>query len=448
MNSKIFICSICQMETINFYMFVQHMSIHFNQSNLDPFQKRDHLNQSMNEFNNYKLLCNICNHLLNFNQFIDLMIHLQNKHMITDYRCNGCEETFTDQIQCLIHILYHHITTTKSTIQDDNDDHDDTTISLNTSSSSSSSRSNSSSHSNPITNHDHNTKKSISFNENTPCKYQYLNSTHDNDMKLHNISTNSDHIYTNNHSLSNRQENVKLDSTTTTNNNHPIINESSINTLDINYPYHIQSFIHFLTMLCWPNLWSINWIQSDIDGILKKHLNNDLNQDHMNVISNMDEYTRPFTSSSTLSSASSSSSSSSLSIPSLSSLHFQENYEIHGLTPKTLIDTIISDEMKSTEINEPIISKDANSFNDPCRTFQSTSNCIVLLTHSHPVLGLLPYEIASKMDSYKASKICHLCLKEFTDEMTVLHHQVEEHSLEDYSNVSNSINESNSLFIR
>ncbi|CAH8599696.1 unnamed protein product [Schistosoma mattheei] len=436
MNSNIFICSICQMETINFYMFVQHMSIHFNQSNLDPFKKRDHLNQSINEFNNYKLLCNICNHLLNFNQFIDLLIHLQNKHMITDYHCNGCEETFTDQVQCLIHILYHHITTTKSTIQDDNDD---TTISLNTSSS----RSNSSSHSNTITNHDHNTKKSTSFNENEniPCKYQYLNSTHDNDMKLHNISTNSDHIYTNNHLLLNRQENVKLNQTTT-NNNYPIINKSSINTLDINYPYHIQSFIHFLTMLCWPNLWSINWIQSNIDGILNKHLNNDLNQDQMNMISNMDEYTRPFTSSS------SSASSSSLSIPSLSSLHFQENYETHGLTPKRLIDTIISDEMKSNEINEPIMSKDLNPLNDQCTTFQSTSNCIVLLTHSHPVLGLLPYEIASKMDSYKASKICHVCLKEFTDEMTVLHHQVEEHSLEDDSNVSNSINEPNSLLIR
>uniref|UniRef100_A0A094ZRI9 Uncharacterized protein n=1 Tax=Schistosoma haematobium TaxID=6185 RepID=A0A094ZRI9_SCHHA len=236
-------------------------------------------------------------------------------------------------------------------------------------------------------------------------------------MKLHNISTNSDHIYTNNHLLLNRQENVKLNQTTTTN-NHPIINESSINTLDINYPYHIQSFIHFLTILCWPNLWSINWIQSDIDGILNKHLINDLNQNHMNVISKMDEYTRPFTSSSTLSSASSPSS---LSIPSLSSLHFQENCETHGLTPKRLVDTIISDEMKSNEINEPIMSKDPNPLNDPCTTFQSTSNCIVLLTHSHP---------------------------EFTDEMTVLHHQVEEHSLEDDSNVLNSINEPNSLLIR
>ncbi|VDP84436.1 unnamed protein product [Schistosoma mattheei] len=136
-------------------------------------------------------------------------------------------------------------------------------------------------------------------------------------MKLHNISTNSDHIYTNNHLLLNRQENVKLNQTTT-NNNYPIINKSSINTLDINYPYHIQSFIHFLTMLCWPNLWSINWIQSNIDGILNKHLNNDLNQDQMNMISNMDEYTRPFTSSS------SSASSSSLSIPSLSSLHVSQ----------------------------------------------------------------------------------------------------------------------------
>lgn len=67
--------------------------------------------------------------------------------------------------------------------------------------------------------------------------------------------------------------------------------------------------------------------------------------------------------------------------------------------------------MKNNKINEPIISKDPNLLNDPCTTFQSTSNCIVLLTHSHPVLGLLPYEIASKMDSYKASKICHLCLK-------------------------------------
>ncbi|CAI2733365.1 unnamed protein product [Schistosoma spindalis] len=478
------------------------MSIHFNQSNFDLFHSNkflyksiqtifndqlnhentsilnnNHFNQSIYDLNNYKLLCNICNNLLNFNQFIDLMIHLQNQHIITYYRCHGCEETFTDQIQCLIHILYHHITTTKSIIQED-----DTTINLNTSSSSSSSSSssisssssNSNNSSNTITHNDNNIKKSVSFNENenTSCKYQYLNSTHNNSIQLHDISTNSDLIYTNNtnnttntnttntnntnnnslsYEYSNRQESVKLNQTT---DNHLINNESSINQFHINNNCHIQSFIHFLTMLFWPNLWSINWIQSDIDSILNKHLNKDINQYNINMISNIDECTRSLTSSTTLSSSSSSSaaassassSSSSLSIPSMSSLHFQENNETHGLTHNKLVDMVTSDQIKCNKINESIISNEYNQFNEKCTQFQQTTNCIYLL-HSHPVLRLLPYEIASKLDSYKASKICHLCLKEFTDEMTVLHHQVEEHSLEDHSNMSNFINKQNSLFI-
>uniref|UniRef100_A0A183AHL1 C2H2-type domain-containing protein n=1 Tax=Echinostoma caproni TaxID=27848 RepID=A0A183AHL1_9TREM len=57
-------------------------------------------------------------------------------------------------------------------------------------------------------------------------------------------------------------------------------------------------------------------------------------------------------------------------------------------------------------------------------------NCSPLLS-SHPVRSLLPAELASKVDSFKAAKLCHLCLKEFPDEMSVLRHQVKSHSLEE-----------------
>ncbi|THD26586.1 hypothetical protein D915_002566 [Fasciola hepatica] len=55
-------------------------------------------------------------------------------------------------------------------------------------------------------------------------------------------------------------------------------------------------------------------------------------------------------------------------------------------------------------------------------------NCSPLL-NSHPVRSLLPTELASKVDSFEAAKLCHLCLREFPDEMSVLRHQVESHSL-------------------
>ncbi|KAF5404054.1 hypothetical protein PHET_02078 [Paragonimus heterotremus] len=48
---------------------------------------------------------------------------------------------------------------------------------------------------------------------------------------------------------------------------------------------------------------------------------------------------------------------------------------------------------------------------------------------SHPVRNLLPVELASKVDSFEAARLCHFCLKEFPDEMAVLRHQVAEHSL-------------------
>ncbi|KAF7255045.1 hypothetical protein EG68_08193 [Paragonimus skrjabini miyazakii] len=48
---------------------------------------------------------------------------------------------------------------------------------------------------------------------------------------------------------------------------------------------------------------------------------------------------------------------------------------------------------------------------------------------SHPVRNLLPVELASKVDSFEAARLCHFCLKGFPDEMAVLRHQVAEHSL-------------------
>ncbi|CAH8657609.1 unnamed protein product [Schistosoma rodhaini] len=450
-DSNILICSICHMETMNFNIFVQHMSLHLNQSNLS--------NQLLNEFitiinqkifnnnKNNQLLCNICNHLLNIDQFTELMNHLQNQHIVANYHCNGCEEIFSDQIQCLVHILYHHIITTKSVIPDN-----DTTNNLNSSSISSTS-----STITTITNHDNDTTKLDSYNENnnTSYKYQHSNSSPYTNIQLPHISTknttvmkepDSDLIkYTkNNPSLheypdhsnllnqsdcnlmnSNGQEGTKLNQIS---NHQLLINESSsINKFDQNYPYQLQSIIHFLSMLLWPNLWSIHWKQLDIQGIVNKYLNC-INED-MNMISNTKESVVPFDIPSTVSSLSS--------IPTLSSLHYQETGEISELTHK-IVDMVSSNRIESKEFT---------LVNNENRTeFQQTSNCVLLL-NSHPVLGLLPHEMASNMDSYKASKICHLCLKEFTDEMTVLHHQVEEHSLEDNSNVSTSINEQNSLLI-
>ncbi|CAH8436432.1 unnamed protein product [Dicrocoelium dendriticum] len=60
-----------------------------------------------------------------------------------------------------------------------------------------------------------------------------------------------------------------------------------------------------------------------------------------------------------------------------------------------------------------------------------------LLLRSHPVHSLLPSELASSMDSTEAAKRCHFCLKEFTDEMAVLRHQVQSHKL--LESPSNSI---------
>ncbi|XP_018652086.1 hypothetical protein Smp_171730 [Schistosoma mansoni] len=449
-DSNILICSICHMETMNFNIFVQHMSLHLNQSKLS--------NQLLNEFisiinqkifNNNKnnkhnqLLCNICNHLLNMDQFTELMTHLQNKHIVTNYHCNGCEEIFSDQIQCLVHILYHHIITTKSVIQDN-----DTINSLNSSSTSSTSST--------ITNHDNDTTKLDSYNENdnTSCKYQHSNSSPYTNIQLPDISTKNTTVlkeqttdlitYTNNnpslheypdHSnlliqndcnlMNSNRDDAKLNQIS---NHQLLINESSsINKFDQNYTYQLQSIIHFLSMLLWPNLWSIHWKQLDIDGILNKYLKC-MNED-MNMILNTKESVGPFDTPSTVSSLSS--------IPSLSSLHYQGTCETSELTHK-IVDMVTSNSIKSKEFT---------LLNNENQTeFQQTSNCVLLL-NSHPVLGLLPHEMASNMDSYKASKICHLCLKEFTDEMTVLHHQVEEHSLEDNSNVSTSINEQNSLLI-
>ncbi|CAL8085479.1 unnamed protein product [Calicophoron daubneyi] len=58
------------------------------------------------------------------------------------------------------------------------------------------------------------------------------------------------------------------------------------------------------------------------------------------------------------------------------------------------------------------------------------------LIRSHPVRSLLPWDLALKIDSCEASKLCHFCLKEFPDEMAVLRHQVESHSLEEVSEKS------------
>ncbi|KAH8862471.1 hypothetical protein KSF78_0002341 [Schistosoma japonicum] len=116
----------------------------------------------------------------------------------------------------------------------------------------------------------------------------------------------------------------------------------------------------------------------------------------------------------------------------------QADYVTQESTHKT-INMVLLDEVKSRQMNQSIEENQSNEVNQ-IDLYQTSLNCVHLL-RSHPVLGLLPHEIASKVDSYKASRICHLCLKEFADEMTVLHHQVEEHSLDDQSNVINSINQ-------
>ncbi|TGZ68695.1 hypothetical protein CRM22_004133 [Opisthorchis felineus] len=66
-------------------------------------------------------------------------------------------------------------------------------------------------------------------------------------------------------------------------------------------------------------------------------------------------------------------------------------------------------------------------------SFNSLSSYTSLI-YSHPVRSLLPVEIASKVNSLEAAKLCHVCLQEFTDEMAVLRHQVGAHSLDDITN--------------
>ncbi|CAH8552629.1 unnamed protein product [Schistosoma turkestanicum] len=502
-NSDIFICSICQMETVNFNMFVQHMALHFNQlpenstnqSTIDQFnshkfiqeyiktknkadmtmvndtlnneqtllenikyldllmlknfnkngkfyeQDDNNNNNNNKELNDLILTCSICDYQLNFDQFTDLMTHLQNKHLVTDYRCNGCEEIFSDRIQCLVHILYYHITTEKPTIQEN-----DTTVHLSDDTNSSVSTCNN------YVNTD--TKKSISNheNENISCIYQHLNSSWFTDIKSHNhLSTNNTLIMkqqTNSFSneLSN-QSNLILKSFThlmnankqTTIDLNKLISDQSIthesNQTDkftMNDTCQTKPFIDFLTMLFWPSLWSVHWMQPNVEGISDRPMRLITEDSNEHMLSKSEECIKPSVSSSVLTS------SASPFIPFDSSVHFQRNGETQEFTHK-LVDTISSDQIENKKINEFNLSSQQNQSNEEQTDF-------IFLLRSHPVLGLLPHEIASKVDSYKASKICHLCLKEFTDEMTVLHHQVEEHSLEDNSNVViNSINEQNSL---
>ncbi|CAH8637232.1 unnamed protein product [Heterobilharzia americana] len=174
-KSEILICPICHMEATNFSIFAQHMSLHFSQLpmnssdyfnyNYDSYKylqenvgtrcnvdmetrnstvDNEHLtpeNTRLLELimlkdycsaedivtkgdeencgvktstSNVNILsCNICSNLTTFGQFADLMNHLQNKHLLTYYYCNGCGEKFTDRIQCLVHILCRHVSPTK-----------------------------------------------------------------------------------------------------------------------------------------------------------------------------------------------------------------------------------------------------------------------------------------------------------------------------------------------
>ncbi|KAH8862470.1 hypothetical protein EWB00_010209 [Schistosoma japonicum] len=458
-QSDTFNCSICNMETINFNMFIQHMVLHLNQLTNDttintlsdkhslhecnkrksqmammtmttmtaimmtmmtskrlPFNEilnneqlsflltNEYLikqnNQSNKQINEcLHLMCNICKHELIFEQFTNLMDHLQTKHLSIEYRCNGCHQIFSDRIQCLVHILCQHITTVQLLT-----DNNHTTNNLTNLSSSSSNNNNP-----MITTNNNNVL--CDDNENITCKYQHSNNVWCNNTLLRNM-------YQNNPMIINELND----------DNHL---EDHVNTMEkssANCNCHTQSLIHFLSMLFWRSLSSINWMQSDTDELVDKHikvLNTESNQSHENRISISDECTQSVT----LTSASSASS---------SILNLQADYVTQESTHKT-INMVLLDEVKSRQMNQSIEENQSNEVNQ-IDLYQTSLNCVHLL-RSHPVLGLLPHEIASKVDSYKASRICHLCLKEFADEMTVLHHQVEEHSLDDQSNVINSINQ-------
>ncbi|CAH8637217.1 unnamed protein product [Heterobilharzia americana] len=168
-------------------------------------------------------------------------------------------------------------------------------------------------------------------------------------------------------------------------------------------------------MVLWPSLWSVNLMQSNIEEPLNRQPEipeQTTNQCTESMISNSEKCT-PFLVSSPLSTSSS---------PTTS--NFQKKFEIQeGPNQKS-----------SCSEPDKFENGKCSSSNKPTELLQdiheSVPSCVFLL-RSHPVLGLLPHEIASRVDSYKASKMCHICLKEFTDEMTVLHHQVEAHSLED-----------------
>ncbi|KAK4475618.1 hypothetical protein MN116_000632 [Schistosoma mekongi] len=367
-------------------------------------KQRNQINAQINE--GQHLMCKICKHGLTFEQLTNLLDHIQTKHLSIEYRCNGCQQIFSDRIQCLVHILCQHITTVQLITDNNHTTNNQTDLSSSGSSNSFSSSSNA-----MTTN---NNDVLCDDNENISCKYQHSNNVWCNNTLLRNM-------YENNPMIMN-EINDDIIYFKQQSDDHPEDHVNTIEKSDANCNCHTQSLIHFLSMLFWRSLSSINWIQSDTNEIVNKHiklLNTELNQSHENRISNSDECTQSVK----LKSASSASS---------SILNLQANCVTEQSTHKT-INMALLEEVKSKQINQSIEENQSNEVNQ-VDLYQTSWNCVHLL-HSHPVLGLLPHEIASKVDSYKASRICHLCLKEFTDEMTVLHHQVEEHSLEDQSKI-------------
>ncbi|CAH8870837.1 unnamed protein product [Trichobilharzia szidati] len=506
-KSEIFICPMCHMEATSFNIFAQHMAVHFNQLpetspndsvNTYGFDLPGHLQgimggrcsidtETMNNtsvgsevvnrdktellelikeyipnknsfgketignsdkkiiFSNTNVLsCSICSHPTTFDQFADLLNHLQTKHLLTYYHCGGCEEKFTDRNRCLVHILSYHadlknpIENTESDVRRDASSFNITTKSV----------------------EDTDQGKLISHNENESCKHYSLDGEWDTKRRLSKMDPDNttmkekgplqDHnagiclknnpysskcqLVTDDHSKSSNLSSQVVVESNKESCDHHDGSESKLNTSNTNCMCRAQSLIHFLSMLFWPSLWSFDLMRTDTEEQLGGQLKtlNATTSRNMEHISKSEDCVLSFPS------APVPPPTRSLPSSSLSCLQrkaeTEESQSIKGRTtpPGEYKSKKNDTECKSSsELNEPAENLDLE---------HTVPSCIFLL-RSHPVLGLLPHEIASKVDSYKASKICHICLKEFTDEMTVLHHQVEQHSLKDVPSMSDSSND-------
>nr|CAH8871414.1 unnamed protein product [Trichobilharzia regenti] len=514
-KSEIFICPMCHMEATSFNIFAQHMAVHFNQLpetssnesiNTYNFDLPGHLQgimggrcsidtETMNNTSvdsevinrdKTKLLelikeyipdknsfgketignsdkktifcdtnvlsCGICSHPTTFDQFADLLSHLQTEHLLTYYHCEGCEEKFTDRNRCLVHILSYHTDlknptgNTELVFRRGANTFNITTKSV----------------------EDTDQGKLISHNENESCKHYSLDGEWDTKRRLSEMDSDNTtmkekgllqehnagiclknnpysskcHLATHDHSKSSNLSSQVVVESNKERCDHHDGSESNVNTSNTNCICRAQSFIHFLSMLFWPSLWSFDLMKMDAEEPLGGQVKtpNASTSRNMEHISKSEDCVLSFPSAPLPPPTRSLSSSSPLSLPSSSlsclqrKAETEESQNIKGSTtpPSEFKSTKNDTESKSSsELNEPVENLDLEN---------TVPSCIFLL-RSHPVLGLLPHEIASKVDSYKASKICHICLKEFTDEMTVLHHQVEQHSLKDVPSMSDSSND-------